>query len=71
MRSLQTMKRWRNWFGNLMQEVPTWPSAYWTISLIGDAVTHCGRLRLQQVVAVSNLWPSVQPAMIWHASGLK
>ena len=53
MRSLQTMKRWRNWFGNLMQEVPTWPSAYWTISLIGDAVTHCGRLRLQQVVAVS------------------
>ena len=38
---------------------------------LGDAVTHCGRLRLQQVVAVSNLWPSVQPAMIWHASGLK
>ena len=29
------------------------------------------RLRLQPVVAVSNSWPSVQPATIWRASGLR
>ena len=71
MRSLQTTKRWRNWFGNLMPEAPMLPLAYWTISSNGDAATHCGLLRLQPAVAVSNSWPSAQPAMIWRASGSK
>ena len=44
MRSLQTTKRWRNWFGNLMPEAPMSPLAYWTISSTGDAATHCGPL---------------------------
>ena len=57
MRSLQTTKRWRNWFGNLMPEAPMSPLAYWTISSTGDAATHCGLLRLQPAVAVSNSWP--------------
>lgn len=35
MRSLQTTKRWRNWFGNLMPEAPMSPLAYWTISSTG------------------------------------
>ena len=34
-----------------------------------DAATHCGLLRLQPAVAVSNSWPSAQPATIWRASG--
>jgi len=71
MRSLQTTKRWRNWFGNSMREALMWLSAYWTISSTGDAAIRCGRLRLQQAVAVSNSWPSAQPAMTWRASGLK
>ena len=33
------------------------PLAYWTISSTGDAATHCGLLRLQPAVAVSNSWP--------------
>ena len=37
MRSLQTTKRWRNWFGNLMPAALMWLSAFWTISSIGDA----------------------------------
>ena len=61
MRSLQTTKRWRNWFGNSMREALMWLSAYWTISSTGDAAIRCGRLRLQQAVAVSNSWPSAQP----------
>ena len=71
MRSLQTTKRWRNWFGNLMPAALMWLSAFWTISSIGDAAIRCGRLRLQPVVAVSNSWPSVQPATIWRASGFE
>ena len=67
MRSLQTTKRWRNWFGNLMPEAPMSPLAYWTISSTGDAATHCGLLRLQPAVAVSNSWPSAQPATIFYA----
>ena len=56
---------------NLMPEAPMSPLAYWTISSTGDAATHCGLLRLQPAVAVSNSWPSVQPATIWRASGLR
>ena len=37
------------------------PLAYWTTSSTGDAATHCGLLRLQPAVAVSNSWPSAQP----------
>ena len=57
MRSLQTTKRWRNWFGNLMPEAPMSPLAYWTISSTGDAATHCGLLRLQPAVAVARASP--------------
>ena len=32
-------------------------------------VGNCGLLRLQPAVAVSNSWPSAQPATIWRASG--
>ena len=71
MRSLQTTKRWRNWFGNLMPEAPMSPLAYWTTSSTGDAATHCGLLRLQPAVAVSNSWPSAQPATIWARFGFE
>ena len=55
MKNLRIMKHWRNSFANLMPEVQTSPSEYWTISSTGDVVMRCGRLRLQQVVAVSSL----------------
>ena len=47
------------------------PSAYWTISSTGDAAIRCGRLRLQQAVAVSSSWHWVPRAMTWRVSDLK
>ena len=36
---------------------------------IGGVLIRFGLLRLQPAVAVSNSWPSAQPATIWRASG--
>ena len=49
----------------------TLPSEFLTTLSTGDAVTHCGRLPLQPVVAVSNLWHWVPRVMTWPALGLK
>ena len=38
MKNLRIMKHWRNSFANLMPEVQTSPSEYWTISSTGDVV---------------------------------
>ena len=71
MENLRIMKRWRNSFANLMPEAQTSLSEYWTISSTGDAVIRCGRLRLQQAVAVSSSWHWVPRAMTWRVSDLK
>ena len=71
MKNLRIMKLRRNSFANLMPEVPMSPSAYWTISSTGDAAIRCGRLRLQQAVAVSSSWHWVPRAMTWRVSDLK
>ena len=71
MKNLRIMKRWRNSFANLMPEAPMLPSVYWTILSTGDAVIRCGRLLLQQVVAVSSSWHWVPHAMTWRVSDLK
>ena len=53
MRSLQTTKRWRNWFRELNAGGANVAiGVTWTISSIGDAAIRCGRLRLQPAVGV-------------------
>ena len=71
MMSLSTMNHWKSWSKNLMQEEQTLPSEFLTNLSTGDAVTHCDRLPLQPVVAVSNLWHWVPRVMTWPALGLK
>ena len=47
------------------------PSEYLTTLSTGDAAIHCGRLPLQPVVVVSNLWHWVPRVMTWPALGLR
>ena len=71
MMSLLTMNHWKSWSRNLMQEEPMLPSEYLTTLSTGDAAIHCGRLPLQPVVVVSNLWHWVPRVMTWPALGLR
>ena len=41
------------------------------LGVLGDAAIHCGRLPLQPVVVVSNLWHWVPRVMTWPALGLR
>ena len=71
MMSLLTMNHWKSWSKNLMQEEPMLPSEYLTTLSTEDAAIHCGRLPLQPVVVVSNLWHWVPRVMTWPALGLR
>ena len=71
MMSLSTMNHWKSWSKNLMLEEPMLPSEYLTTLSTGGAAIHCGRLPLQPVVVVSNLWHWVPRVMTWPALGLK
>ena len=71
MMSLLTMNHWKSWSRNLMQEEPMLPSEYLTTLSTGGAAIHCGRLPLQPVVVVSNLWHWVPRVMTWPVLGLK
>ena len=71
MMSLSTMNHWKSWSKNLMLEEPMLPSEYLTTLSTGGAAINCGRLPLQPVVVVSNLWHWVPRGMTWPALGLK
>jgi len=71
MMSLSTMNHWKSWSKNLMLEEPMLPSEYLTTLSTGGAAIHCGRLPLQPVVVVSNLWHWVPRVMTWPALGLR